>query len=281
MTVPEAFDLFVNEYVREKSLSPRTEENYLEACKAFQKIIADEDITKIRIDHVRKWSNHMKNLGFTAGTRRGYKSKLKNVLKFTNKRGITAFDLDGIELDKLPKRLPEYITPDEVRRMLAVSRSPRDELIIAMLFSVGLRVSELADANRRDIRGRIFFVAHGKGDKEREVPINDTIYNRLNAYFATRTDNMQALIVTRKKCRIGTRTIQSIVRRVQSDAGIDRPVCPRILRHSFATDLHSNGMDIRTVQHFMGHADISTTMIYTHIIDAKAMAALKTCQTIV
>lgn len=281
MSISEAVGLFIIEHVREEGLSHRTEDNYLQASKSLQKVVGDKHIAELSYLDVRKWTDSLKNQGCTAGTIRGYKSRIKNVLKFTNKKKITDFDLDLIKLNKLPKRLPEYVTPDEVSRMLACTTNVRDKMIIAMLFSVGLRVSELADANRRDIRGNIFFVAHGKGDKQRQIPLNNRTLQRLNTYLATRTDNMQPLIITRKKCRITAHTIQNIVNNAKEQAGIDRPVSPRILRHSFATDIHSNGVDIRLVQHFMGHADISTTQIYTHIIDHKAINVLKECQTVV
>jgi len=277
--VSEAFDLFISDYSRENGHSLRTEDNYLQASKAFQKAVNNKPVETLCLADIRRWSEYMKCQGFTPGTMRGYKSKLRGVLKFTNKRHITNFDLDLIQLNKLPKRLPEYITPDECRRMLVCAQSLRDELIIALLFSAGLRVSELADANRRDIRGNVFFVAHGKGDKEREVPLNEPTLKRLHDYFASRDDKLQPLIVTKKRCRISVHTIQSIVKAVKKEAGIDRPVSPRILRHSFATDLLQGGADIRYIQHFMGHADISTTQIYTHIIDEKAKMVLAQCQT--
>lgn len=281
MYISEAFDLFVCDSLRQNSSSPRTEDNYFQACKSLQKVIQNKPIQELSFADVRKWGERMKNQGCTPGTMRGYKSKLKNVLKYTNKRGETGFDIDLIELNKLPRRLPEYIRPDEVAKMLGSAKGAREELIIAMLFSVGLRVSELADANRRDIRGNIFFVAHGKGDKEREIPLNDRTLQRLEAYFATRDDKMQPLIITRKKCRITVKTIQETVRGIKQRAGIDRPVSPRILRHSFATDLLAGGADIRYIQHFMGHADISTTQIYTHIIDEKAKGVFRSAQTVV
>lgn len=279
MSITEAFDLCIRDHVREKGHSERTEENYIQARRSLQKVVKNKEIEAITLTDIRAWSHYMKDRGFVPGTMRGYKSKLRNVLKFTNKRGITNFDLDLIELNKLPKRLPEYITPEETKKMLLCAESERDRLIIALLFLVGLRVSELAAANRRDIRGNKFVVNHGKGDKQREVPMTDLTVQRIDSYLSTRTDALQALIITRKKCRISKHTIQGVVKDTKLRAGIERPVCPRILRHSFATDLHSNGADIRTIQHFMGHADISTTMIYTHIIDEKAVGVLKQCQT--
>lgn len=280
MTIQQAFDLYVDGVLREKNRSLRTEDNYFQALKSLQKVVKNKDINAITHKDVRKWSASMKDQGCTPGTMRGYKSKLKNVLKYTNKKRLTCFDLDDIALDKLPKRLPEYITPDEVRRMIACCKTLREELIISLLFSVGLRVSELSDANRRDIRDNTFNVAHGKGDKERQVPISDKNIDRINRYLETREDKLQPLIMG-KKGRLSTHQIQKIIKDIKRRAGIDRPVSPRILRHSFATDLHANGAEITYVQKFLGHAHISTTMIYTHILDEKAKGVMAEYQTAV
>jgi site-specific recombinase XerD len=278
MTLKEAFDLFESDYIREKGLSYDTEDNYRQAYRSIQKVIGVE-VERLTFDDVRKWSWSMEERGCTRETIRVYKSKLKNVLKFTNKRGITTFDLDLIELPKTGRKLPRYLTADEVRRMIAVAQTPRDLAIISLLFSTGMRVGELTKLNRRNLQADKIFV-EGKGAKEREIPLNAKSRERIDAYLATRQDNLQPLFMTAKNCRIVKETIQRMVSLTATRAGITRiRVSPHVLRHSFGTDLHSNGMDIRHVQHFMGHEHISTTQIYTHIVDNKAQAIFKQCQT--
>lgn len=278
MTLSEAFCSFIQRKIREKGLSSDTEDNYIQALRSVQKVLLDMPIESLRYEDVLKWSNWMTAKGFTKGTIRGYKSKLKNVLKLTNKDKVTDFDLDAIELPKLGKPLPRYITATEAKRLLEAAENVRDVAILSLLWYTGIRVGELVGMNRRDIRENILSV-EGKGSKEREIPINQIALDRLNTYLATRSDDLKPMFVTAKNCRIDKRTVQNMVKKTKERAKIDRVVSCRVLRHSFATDIHSNGMDIRVVQHFMGHSDISTTQIYTHIVDNKARAMLRACQT--
>lgn len=278
MQLSEAFALFIERKVRERGLSPRTEENYLQALSSIQKVLDDCPIQDVGYAHIRRWSVWMEAQGFTVGTIRGYKSKFKNVLKFTNKQKITDFDVDVIELPKLGKPLPRYITALEVKKLLEAAENVRDEAILSLLWYTGIRVSELVGLNRRDIRGSTLFV-RGKGSKEREIPLNRAALDRLSNYLIRRLDNLKPMFVTAKNCRIDKATVQRMVKHTGEKVGIE--VSCHVMRHSFATDIHSNGMDIRVVQHFMGHADISTTQIYTHIVDKKAQAMLEACQTVV
>lgn len=279
MTLTEAFDLFEHAYIREKGLSADTEDNYRQALRSIQKVLFDMPVGDITFEDIRKWTNWMEKRGCTKGTIRGYKSKLKNVLKFTNRRNITNFDLDLIELPKVPKKLPRYLTAEEVTSLMRSAGSERDRAILALLWYTGMRVGELVKLNRRNIQTDKLTV-DGKGAKEREIPLNDGALFYLKSYLDTRQDNMQPLFMTAKKCRIEKRTVQNMVKKTARKSGITRiAVSPHVLRHSFGTDLFSNGMDIRYVQHFMGHEDISTTQIYTHIIPKRAMAVFKQCQT--
>lgn len=280
MTLTEAFHLFIQRKIRERGLSSDTEDNYLQALNSAIKVLGDIPIERLTYEDVRKWTNRMMARGLTTGTVRGYKSKLKNVLKFTNKEKITDFDVDLIELPKLPKPLPRYINADEAKKLLDAAENVRDRAVISLLWYTGIRVSELVHLNRRDIRGSVLSV-QGKGSKEREIPLSQAAADRLNTYLARRSDNLKPLFVTAKNCRIDKATVQRMVKATGERANLNMPVSCHVLRHSFATDLHSNGMDIRVVQHFMGHADISTTQIYTHIVDKKAHEMLHACQTVI
>lgn len=280
MTISEAFNLYIDRKIRDPGLSYCTEDNYKQAYRSIQKVLGDAPITSISYDNVRKWSIWMESQGFAKGTIRGYKSKLKNVLKYTNKQKITDFDLDLIELPKLGRPLPRYLTAEEAKKLLDAAESDRDRAILSLFWYTGIRVGELVGLNRRDIRGNILSV-QGKGSKEREIPINSIAIERLNTYLDQRVDGLKPMFVTAKKCRIGKTTVQHMVKMAGEKAEIDKPVSCHVLRHSFGTDLHSNGLDIRIVQHFMGHADISTTQIYTHIVDNKARAMMETCQTVI
>lgn len=280
MTLSEAFGLYRTDYIYLKNLSGCTEDNYRQALRALQKVHGDMLIELLTLEHIKQWQAYMTKRGFSAGTQRGYLSKLKNVLKFTNRRHLTDFDLELFELPKAPIQLPKYITPDEVKLLLVAALCQRDELIISLLFSVGIRVTELCRLNRRDVVGNRIQV-WGKGNRYRTVTVDPRTLERLTRYLQGRKDNLQPLILTSWGTRIGKSRVEEIVREAGKRAGIERRVTPHILRHSHATDLLSNGADIRYIQHSLGHAHISTTQLYTHIIDKDYERVYAECHTVV
>ena len=155
----------------------------------------------------------------------------------------------------------------------------RDRAIIELLFSGGLRVSELIKLNRDSINlERLEFVVRGKGSKDRPIFIDPTTAEHLGEYLDARTDSLPALFLNNSKNlqpvdtsgdyrRLTPRSIERIIDKYARAAGITKHVTPHTLRHSFATDLLMNGADLRSVQSLLGHANISTTQIYTHITD--------------
>jgi site-specific recombinase XerD len=157
----------------------------------------------------------------------------------------------------------------------------RDRAILELLFSTGLRVSELCSLPRDLDLARDEFAIRGKGEKVRVVFLSDTAKQVLKDYLAKRTDVDPALFITigrggekglAKKTgslRITPRSVERIVKHHATKAGVDAKVTPHSLRHAFATDLLENGADLRSVQALLGHANIATTQIYTHVTDAK------------
>lgn len=262
----EAFRLYASDYITHKGLSDATAENYKQTLASISKVFTDLPLESLTYDHIKQWHNWMIDIGLGPSSRRGYLSRMKNVLKYFNRVGIINFDVDLFELPKEPKRKPKYISPVEVSSMIAHAACLRDEAIIALLFSTAIRVSELLHINRRDIEGDRIEIM-GKGKIERTVIVDPRTLQRLEDYLATRSDKLQPLFLTVRKDRIKKERVEGIVKTAAERAGISRAVTPHILRHSHATDLLSNGCDIRYIQHSLGHADISTTMIYTHVID--------------
>ncbi len=155
----------------------------------------------------------------------------------------------------------------------------RDKAILELLFSTGLRVSELCGLSQEDVDlTRDEFSVRGKGDKVRVVFLSDTARNAIKVYLKERKDFDDAMFiqygktmkkdeVKNKDLRLTSRSVQRIIKRYATIAGITRKVTPHVIRHSFATDLLSNGADIRSVQALLGHANIATTQIYTHVTD--------------
>jgi site-specific recombinase XerD len=172
---------------------------------------------------------------------------------------------------------------DEVERILDsidtnTDSGLRDRAIIELLFSSGLRVSELVNLDREHVNiERREFVVRGKGQKDRPVFISDSAAKHLCTYLDARTDSMPALFINNSRNnktdthgdyrRLSTRSVQRIINKYSRLAGITKHVSPHTMRHSFATDLLMNGADIRSVQAMLGHSNISTTQVYTHVTD--------------
>lgn len=223
---------------------------------------------------------------------------LRVFLKFLMRRGIEALPADRIELAKVKERSLDLITVNELFRMieaslkvapsksdsenakqLGVERSLRDHAMLQLFFSTGLRLSELSSLNRDLDLSRDEFSIRGKGEKVRVVFLSDDAKGAIRNYLAKRKDMDEAMFVelSRNRAkkiegrkdsrRLTPRSIERIVREIAMKAGISKKVTPHVLRHSFATDLLSNGADIRSVQMMLGHANIATTQIYTHITD--------------
>ncbi len=209
---------------------------------------------------------------------------LRGFLKYLSKRGIKSLDPTLVDLPRAAKKQVTFLHFDEVERLLnEISEDTetglRDRAIIELLFSGGLRVSELCKLNRDSINlERREFVVRGKGKKDRPIFIDQSTADCIKDYLGCRTDSLPALFLNNSKNlqtpstsgdyrRLTPRSIERIVQGYARKAGITKHVTPHTLRHSFATDLLMNGADIRSVQSLLGHANISTTQIYTHVTD--------------
>lgn len=206
---------------------------------------------------------------------------LRAFLKFLRKRDVEIYNPEKIELAKTEQRELDLISEKELDRLLS---SPdittitglRDVAILELLFSTGLRVSELCGLDRDIDLSNIEMSVRGKGGKVRVVFISDTAKDTVRAYLKERTDIDEALFVDhspraharqvkQESIRLTARSVQRVVEKYATLAGISKKVTPHVLRHSFATDLLYNGADLRTVQMMLGHASISTTQIYTNV----------------
>jgi site-specific recombinase XerD len=200
------------------------------------------------------------------------------------KKGFESLNPERIELAKVPERSLDLISAQELTRLMdapdtSTLQGLRDKAILELLFSTGLRVSELCGLSQEDVDlSRDEFSVRGKGDKVRVVFLSDTARNAIKAYLKERKDfddamfiqygkNMKREEVKNKDLRLTPRSVQRIIKRYATIAGITRKVTPHVIRHSFATDLLSNGADLRSVQALLGHANIATTQVYTHVTD--------------
>lgn len=289
----------------EKGRSRKTTENYnhyLDRFLDWSKISQPKEITDDLVSRYRIYLNRYQN---TAGknlkktTQSYYAIALRSFLKYLAKKNIPTLQAEKVEIGRTPKKEVEFLRAEEVERILEAAsgtdfKALRDRAILELLFSSGLRVSELTSLNRDklDLKNQEFSV-RGKGDKIRLVFISDTAKQALQRYLDKRIDIDPAVFVRDTKAlekfrprvdqpradkkhirnndnlRLTPRSIQRIVKYYAAKAGLIKDVHPHTFRHSFATDLLINGADIRSVQSMLGHSSITTTQIYTHITNTQ------------
>ncbi len=281
------------EYIEiEKGLSLKTVRNYdhyLKRFFEFAKIEKPEDITEDKIREFRLFLNRQSGIKVRGQTSASMKKNTQNYhlialrtfLKFLNKRGLEVIAPDKIELAKTAQRSLDLISVQELNRLLSAPKGDtvealRDRAILELFFSTGLRVSELASLNRDLDLSKDEFSIRGKGEKVRVVFLSEDAKDAIKKYLKARKDMEEAMFIqfSKKKslsgdARLTTRSIERLVKKYAILSGISKKVTPHVIRHSFATDLLQNGADIRSVQMMLGHANIATTQIYTHVTDTK------------
>lgn len=277
------------EYIEiERGRAVKTVENYDHYLTRFldwAQIQDASDITETKVREFRMWLNRQPGTNKDSMKRRTqnyYLIALRAYLKYLRKRDIPSLSPEKIELAKVPERHLDLISSTELDRLLKATdgddeRSLRDKAILELLFSTGLRVSELCSLDSDLDLSRDDFSVRGKGEKVRVVFLSDAAKNAVRAYLKVRTDMEPALFVSaartkeakkRIPSRLTPRSIELLIKTYAAKAGITKKVTPHVMRHSFATDLLSNGADIRSVQALLGHASINTTQIYTHVTDS-------------
>lgn len=259
----------------------RNYDHYLTRFFEFANIKSPADITENVIREFRLHLNRSQGVkvkGQSQGTMKKatqnyYLIALRSFLKYLKKRNISSVAPDVIELAKTGSRDIDPLSGSELQRFLdAAKDNLRDRAILELFFSTGLRLSELCSLNRDIDLTKDEFSIRGKGDKVRVVFISDRAKSALRNYLSARKDMAEPLFAnesfrTTTDARITPRSVQRIVKMYATKAGIYKKVTPHVLRHSFATDLLSNGADMRSVQMMLGHANIATTQVYTHVTD--------------
>lgn len=259
-----------------------------ELCPELPAITASdltpEIIRKYRLK-LNRFADNPKNQSLSTLTQSYHLIALRGFLKYLVRRGIKSLEPSLIDLPKTTRKQVTFLHFDEVERLIKAipeDSEPglRDRAIIELLFSSGLRISELVNLNRDSINlARREFMVRGKGSKDRPIFISQSAADHLSAYLSIRKDTLVPLFISYSKNpgtpdtsgdfrRLSARSIERFIQNYAKIAGITKHVTPHTLRHSFATDLLINGADIRSVQSMLGHSDISTTQIYTHVTDA-------------
>lgn len=273
----------------EQNRSQRTIANYDHYLTRLADYAGDIEITDIDQELVRKWRLWLNRLGTNQSDEMGKTTlnyhliALRSFLKFCARRNIPAMTGDKIELARTRRPQVTFLNEDELGRMFeqpdtSTEAGTRDRAILELLFSSGLRVSELVGLDKDHINlKRREFMVRGKGQKDRPIFISPVAAEWIQKYLDKRTDNTKPLFIryggrktvdrTGNFHRLTSRSIQRLVAHYALAAGITKHVSPHTLRHSFATNLLMNGADLRSVQAMLGHSNISTTQIYTHVTD--------------
>lgn len=255
----------------EKNRSAKTIENYSHYLKrfvGFAKIKTPRQISSETVRQYRIWLNRQ---DLEKNTQNYHIIALRNFLKYLVKRDIRTLSAEKIELGKQTDREVVFLQSEELDRLLEAPNNLRDKAILEVLFSTGLRVSELANLNREDINLlKAEFYVRGKGSKIRPVFLSETAQKALKYYLESRKNPEPALFINQtNNQRLTTRSIQRIVRKWAIKAGLTKKITPHTLRHSLATDLLAAGADLRSIQAILGHSSITTTQIYTHLTDQR------------
>ena len=278
------------EYIEiEKGRSLKTIENYSRYLNFFEKYLHSKGIKDIKdikrqdIRDFRMYLNRKKTTGFDKSqdeyigkkTQNYYLISIRSFLKFLQKNEIPAVSPETIDLAKIPERHILFMTDMELNSLLNAPKSKindkniekyRDIAIIELLFSTGLRVSELCSLSNDLDLSRSEISVRGKGNKVRVVFITEDAMQAIKEFKTKSIAGKK--IINDKLFPVTPRTIERIVKKYAIIAGISKKITPHILRHSFATNLLQNGADIRSVQAMLGHANIATTQIYTHVTDS-------------
>ena len=299
MDISELINDFLEHLEIESGRSKKTIDNYRLYLERFlmivQEILNKDEVKPSDIDGevLRKYRLKLNRLGSENGaddlktiTQAYHLIALRGFMKYLAKRGIRSLDPSLIELPHVVRKQVTFLHFDEVEEMLdqidlSTESGLRDRAIIELLYSGGLRVSELVGLNRDSINlERREFVVRGKGSKDRPIFISQACADRVRDYLDAREDSLPALFLNNSRHtqsvdtsgnyrRMTARSVERIVEKYARLAGITKHVSPHTLRHSFATHMLECGADLRSIQELLGHENMSTTSIYTHVSDEK------------
>ena len=233
--------------------------DFFEFCKKMPEEVEQDDIEEylVRLKEEKEYA--------TASLAQSF-SVLRHFFDQYMKKNLTA----GMKAPKSTRKLPVVLSKEEVRRMMDVAEKTRDKAILQTLYC-GLRVSECTSLKKEDVEleSRKVMIRAGKGDKDRMIRFSNELIRLLNEYLSERTDNSDYLFAKGTGKPLTVRSVQKMVEKYAKKAGIKKKISPHKLRHSFATHLLESGVDIRYIQTLLGHSDLSTTQIYTHVSDKK------------
>lgn len=268
----------------ERAYSDNTVGAYMNDLNKYEEFLK-KDILESDTEDLEKYLKYIKNLESTTVAHKI--TSIKSYFNYNIKRGLVSVNpVDKVSRPKLTKHLPEYLTEEEVGKLLDVEvKSPydyRNKTILELLYSSGIRISELVNIKTPNYDSEECLIRiMGKGSKERIVPLGDYAVNIMNDYM----NNYRPLInkkhtdyvfINNRGDKISRQFIFKVIKKEALKKGIKKDISPHTLRHTFATHLLKNGADLRIIQELLGHENISTTQIYTHVTNNKLKSDYET-----
>jgi len=287
-TFPNAIESYLHHLDTVRQLSPHTINNYQRDLSAFAQYCIDTELTNITLikpNNIRQYSAFQHRRGKSGKTLQRHLSSIRGLMSYLIQKGLIKTNPGtGISAPKSPRRLPHTLDADQTAQLLDIKNSPeeknsvlviRDKAILELFYSSGLRLSELVNLDIEDYQpGNQSVKVLGKGNKERLIPVGKEATSALAIWLNTRPSLLKtvaegvsenALFLNKNGSRLKQRSVQQRIKQWGEKQGTDRPVHPHMLRHSFASHILESSGDLRSVQELLGHSDISTTQIYTHL----------------
>lgn len=266
-------------YMRsEKQFSPHTQSNYARDLEKFQRYCRDagiQQLTEVDARAVRMAVASLHRQGLAGKSLQRWLSSLRGFFQYAIRHHWMSINpADGIAAPKTPKKLPKTLDVDQTAQFVAVEGDDfihkRDRALLELIYSSGLRLAEVTSLNLGDIDwGDAMVTVTGKGSKTRTLPVGSVAIAALKDWLSRREQyalaSEPALFITQRGKRISHRAVQLRLQQLSVQQGMDNPVHPHMLRHSFASHMLESSGDLRLVQELLGHANISTTQIYTHL----------------
>ncbi|MBQ2640112.1 MAG: site-specific tyrosine recombinase XerD [Bacilli bacterium] len=281
----DAINDFINYCVFEKGLSDKTKESYYNDLNIYKDFIKKDNVKDIDSDDIKKFLKSRSN-SEKSSTIAHNLTVIKNFHKYLYKEGIVKEDISVfIDRPKLQKKLPKTLSIEDVDILLDIKLDSkfdyRNKAMLELMYGTGLRVSELVSLTLNDIDSTNCIIRiMGKGSKEREIPLGEYSIYYLNKYLEVRSSMLKGnddnkLFLNNHGRGMTRQGFFKNLKKILKEKGLNTDISPHTLRHSFATHLLNRGADLRSIQEMLGHSDISTTKIYTHVSDDKVSSDYK------
>jgi len=281
----DLIDQFIDFYWLTTGASKNTLSAYRSDLKIFSKWLNNNSLIDVDKKQIQDYFSYRKDSNISASTQSRMLTCLHSFYQFlSDKKNLTIDPTEQLDYPKLEKKLPIFLNVQEVERLLEAPNSKslfgqRDRAMLELLYSCGLRVSELINLSYHNINLKDEFIRiHGKGNKERLLPMGEIAIDYLTKYELNsrpallKNGQSDSYFLSNRGRAMSRQNFFYIIKDYASKAGIDKPLSPHSLRHAFATHLVQKGADLRSVQLMLGHSDISSTQLYTHIQNAQLKA---------